>query len=343
MKLLLHICCAPCSIMCIKKLREEDIDVTGFWYNTNIHPYMEYKARRDTLKKYSEMINLDVIYKDEYGLREFTKNTINILDNRCRYCYYSRLDEVARYAKENGYDAFCTSLLISPYQKHDLIKEVGESLEKKYGIKFYYYDFRPYFKEGREEAKRLGLYMQKYCGCVFSEEMRYYNRNSIQTSNTNGYEIPKEPRMQVKKIENKEDYIDLLLEADPSKDMIHKYLNDSDVYALKKEDELISIAVILHIDRKTLELKNIVTKENYRNKGYAKTLLKSLCGNYKQKYDRMLVGTTENNIPFYVKQGFDKYEKTIKNFFIDNYKEEIKDGELTCTDLIYYSKDLKKK
>ena len=72
--------------MCIKKLREEDIDVTGFWYNTNIHPYMEYRARRDTLKKYSEIINLDVIYKDEYGLREFTKNTINILDNRCRYC-----------------------------------------------------------------------------------------------------------------------------------------------------------------------------------------------------------------------------------------------------------------
>ena len=115
------------------------------------------------------------------------------------------------------------------------------------------------------------------------------------------------------------------------------------LYDLKKEDELISIAVILHIDRKTLELKNIVTKENYRNKGYAKTLLKSLCGNYKQKYDRMLVGTTENNIPFYVKQGFDKYEKTVKNFFIDNYNEEIKDGDLICTDLIYYSKDLKKK
>ena len=173
--------------------------------------------------------------------------------------------------------------------------------------------------------------------------MRYYNRNPIQAKATNGYEIPREPRMQVKKIENKEDYIDLLLEADPSKDMIHKYLNDSDVYALKKEDELISIAVILHIDRKTLELKNIVTTEKYRNKGYAKTLLKSLCGNYKQKYDRMLVGTTENNIPFYVKQGFDKYEKTVKNFFIDNYNEKIKDGDLICTDLIYYSKDLKKK
>ena len=77
--------------------------------------------------------------------------------------------------------------------------------------------------------------------------------------------------------------------------------------------------------------------------GNSKILLKSLCGNYKQKYEKMLVGTTEKNIPFYVKQGFDKYEKTIKNFFIDNYKEKIKDGELTCTDLMYYSKDLKKK
>ena len=248
-----------------------------------------------------------------------------------------------QYAKEHGYDCFSTTLLVSPYQNHEALIEVAESMAEKYGIKFLYRDFRVGFREGQAKARELGLYMQKYCGCVFSEEMRYYNRNPIQTTNTNGYEIPKEPRMQVKKIENKEDYIDLLLEADPSKDMIHKYLNDSDVYALKKEDELISIAVILHIDRKTLELKNIVTKENFRNKGYAKTLLKSLCGNYKQKYDRMLVGTTENNIPFYVKQGFDKYEKTIKNFFIDNYKEEIKDGELTCTDLIYYSKDLKKK
>ncbi len=149
--------------------------------------------------------------------------------------------------------------------------------------------------------------------------------------------------IQVKKIENKEDYLDLFLEADPSKDMIHKYLAGSDVYALKKEDEIIAICAILPISHKTLELKNIVTKEEYRGKGYAKILLKSLCGNYKQKYSKMIVGTTENNIPFYVKQGFDKYEKTIKNFFIDNYDEEIKDGDLVCTDMIYYSKDLKKK
>ena len=343
MKLLLHTCCAPCSVYCIDSLREERIEPTIYWFNPNIHPYMEYKARRDCLKDYINLINVKAIFKEDYGLRDFCKNVINNLENRCRdYCYKVRLEQTAKYAKENGYDAFSTTLLVSPYQNHEALIEVANQMAEKYGVEFLYRDFRVGFREGQAKARELGLYMQKYCGCVFSEEMRYYNRNPIQARATNGYEIPKEPRMQVKKIENKEDYIDLLLEADPSKDMIHKYLNDSDVYALKKEDELISIAVILHIDRKTLELKNIVTKENYRNKGYAKTLLKSLCGNYKQKYDRMLVGTTENNIPFYVKQGFDKYEKTIKNFFIDNYKEEIKDGELTCTDLIYYSKDLKK-
>jgi len=344
MKLLMHVCCAPCSVYCIETLRKEGIEPTLYWYNPNIHPYTEYVARRDCLVEYAKSINVGAIIQDEYGLVDFCKNTSNNLQSRCvDYCYPVRLRKTFEYAKEQGYDAVTTSLLYSIYQKHDFIKYYCEKLAEEFGIEFYYRDFRVGFWVGHEKAKEAGLYMQKYCGCVFSEEMRYNNHNSIQTSNTNGYEIPKEPRMQVKKIENKEDYIDLLLEADPSKDMIHKYLNDSDVYALKKEDELISIAVILHIDRKTLELKNIVTKENFRNKGYAKTLLKSLCGNYKQKYDRMLVGTTENNIPFYVKQGFDKYEKTIKNFFIDNYKEEIKDGELTCTDLIYYSKDLKKK
>ena len=344
MKLLMHACCAPCSVFCIKELRSENIEPTIYWYNPNIHPYKEYQARKECLIEYAKSINVKLIIEDEYGLDEFCKNVSSNIESRCaEYCYPVRLRKTFEYAKANGYDAVTTTLLYSIYQKHDFIKYYCEKLSKEYGIEFLYRDFRLGFWEGLEEAKAKLSYLQKYCGCIYSEEMRYYNRNPIQNSNTNGYEIPKEPRMQVKKIENKEDYIDLLLEADPSKDMIHKYLNDSDVYALKKEDELISIAVILHIDRKTLELKNIVTKENYRNKGYAKTLLKSLCGNYKQKYDRMLVGTTENNIPFYVKQGFDKYEKTIKNFFIDNYKEEIKDGDLICTDLIYYSKDLKKK
>ena len=344
MKLLLHTCCAPCSVYCIKSLRKEGIEPTVYWFNPNIHPYIEYKTRRDTLKEYTKSINVNAIFEENYGLKEFCKNVVQDLNNRCKnYCYPVRLEQTAKYAKENGYTHFSTTLLVSPYQNHDAIIEIAQNIAKKYDIQFLYRDFRVGFREGQNEARELGLYMQKYCGCVFSEEMRYNSHNTTKTSITNGYEMPREPRMQVKKIENKEDYIDLLLEADPSKDMIHRYLNDSDVYALKKEEELISIAVILHIDRKTLELKNIVTTEKYRNKGYAKTLLKSLCGNYKQKYDRMLVGTTENNIPFYVKQGFDKYEKTIKNYFIDNYDKEIWDGDLQCIDMYYYSKDLKKR
>ena len=344
MKLLMHTCCAPCSVYCIDELRLMGIEPTLYWYNPNIHPYTEYVARRDCVKEYAKRVGVDVIFNDEYGLDEFCKNVANNLNARCvNYCYPVRLRKTFEYAKANGYDTVTTTLLYSIYQKHDFIKKLMEDLSKEFDIDFLYIDFRKGFWKGHDKAIEQGLYMQKYCGCIFSEEMRYNNLNTTKPSIPNGYEIAREPRMQVKKIENKEDYMDLFLEADPSKDMIHKYLNDSDVYALKKEDELISIAVILHINRKTLELKNIVTKENYRNKGYAKTLLKSLCGNYKQKYDRILVGTTENNIPFYVKLGFDKYEKTIKNFFIDNYDEEIKDGDLICTDLIYYSKDLKKK
>ncbi|HJJ07205.1 MAG TPA: epoxyqueuosine reductase QueH [Clostridiaceae bacterium] len=344
MKLLMHTCCAPCSVYCIDELRKNGIEPTLYWYNPNIHPYTEYVKRKDCLKEYSKKINVKAIFEDEYGLDVFCKNVVENINARCvNYCYPVRLRKTFEYAKANGYDTVTTTLLYSIYQKHDFIKKLMEDLSKEFEINFLYIDFRKGFWQGHQKAIEQGLYMQKYCGCIFSEEMRYNNRNATKPSFPKDYEMPRKPRMQVKKIENKEDYIDLLLEADPSRDMIHKYLNDSDVYALKKEDELISIAVILPISRKTLELKNIVTKESYRNKGYAKTLLKSLCGNYKQKYDRMLVGVAENNIPFYVKQGFDKYEKTIKNYFIDNYNEEIKDGDLICTDLIYYSKDLKKK
>lgn len=176
MKLLLHMCCAPCSIICVEKLREKNIDITGFWFNPNIHPFLEYKARRDAVKEYSNIVNLPVIYHDEYGLRDFCKNTINNLDNRCNFCYMKRLVETAKFAKENGFDAFCTSLLYSPYQKHEKIKEIGEKLAKEYNIEFYYIDFRDYYREGQNKARKLGIYMQKYCGCIFSEEERYMKK-----------------------------------------------------------------------------------------------------------------------------------------------------------------------
>ena len=83
-KLLMHTCCAPCSTYVIKRLREEGYtDITSYWYNINIHPYNEYKQRLETLKLYTQMINIPLIVEDDYGLREFIKNVVDNIDRRC--------------------------------------------------------------------------------------------------------------------------------------------------------------------------------------------------------------------------------------------------------------------
>lgn len=174
MRVLLHTCCAPCSIKCIEKLKNDNIDSTAFWYNPNIHPFKEYQIRRDTLSQYTKINNIDYIEHDEYGLRHFISDIYPQMGKeRCEYCYEMRLSETAKCAKEMGFDAFSTTLLISPYQRHEIIKKIGEKLGKKYNIKFLYRDFRPYFSDGQNEARKINLYMQKYCGCIFSEEERY--------------------------------------------------------------------------------------------------------------------------------------------------------------------------
>ena len=104
-----------------------------------------------------------------------------------------------------------------------------------------------------------------------------------------------------------------------------------------------SIGVYIFLDdNSNLEIKISVTKVEYRNKGYAKSLLKFLCGNYKQKNNKILVGVTEKDIPFFVKLGFDKYEKTISDYCYDKKYKDVKNPSYTYKNLIYYSKDLKK-
>ena len=174
MKLLMHTCCAPCSVYCIDVLRAEGIEPTVYWYNPNIHPYMEYKARRDTLKEYTKSINVEAIFEEDYGLDKFCKNVVNDLENRCvNYCYKVRIEQTVKYAKENGYDAFTSTLFVSPYQKHEELKQLCEQLAKKYEIEFVYRDFRVGFREGQAKARELGMYMQRYCACIFSEKDRY--------------------------------------------------------------------------------------------------------------------------------------------------------------------------
>ena len=172
-QLLLHTCCAPCSVYCVDSLRAEGIEPVSFWYNPNIHPYQEYKVRRDTLVEYAASIGLPLVVHEDYGLREFVRAVAEDIGHRCRYCYTRRLEETVRYAAENGFSHFSTTLLVSPYQDHDGIRRTSEELAERYGVEFLYRDFRPDFRQGQAKARELGLYMQKYCGCVFSEEDRY--------------------------------------------------------------------------------------------------------------------------------------------------------------------------
>ena len=346
MKLLMHTCCAPCSVYCIDELRSRGIEPTLYWYNPNIHPYTEYMARRDCVKEYAQKINVKAVFEDEYGLDEFCKNVSKNINARCvNYCYLVRLRKTFEYAKANGYDTVTTTLLYSIYQKHDFIKKLMEDLRKEFEIDFLYIDFRKGFWQGHEKAIEQGLYMQKYCGCIFSEEQSFLDNTNNKPKLPDGFEfLPVKKSINIKKERNnKEQYINLLLEADQSKDMINRYLKNADLFVLTYNESIACVALVSKIDENTVELKNIVTKKEYRGKGYGKKMLKYLADNYKVRYKKMIVGTSENNIPFYVKQGFDKYEKTVKNFWEDNYDETIRNENAICIDKYYYSKNLNKK
>jgi len=171
MKLLLHICCGPCAIYPIKTLAGAKFEkVTGFYYNPNIHPPSEYKKRRNALREAEKKLGLKIIYPS-YNMEEYFVKISGREESpsRCRLCWQLRLSETASFAKDNGFDAVTTTLLISPYQDHDSVKEIGEKAARENSVDFYYEDFRKGFKESQEEAKREELYRQKYCGCVFSE------------------------------------------------------------------------------------------------------------------------------------------------------------------------------
>lgn len=170
---LLHTCCAPCSLSCIDPLRSEGIEPVAFWYNPNIHPWTEYKARRDCLIEFAPTIGLELRVQEDYGLRSFVEAVGQNIDNRCQYCYAVRLAETAKYAASHGFEAFTTTLLSSLYQDHEAITALGYKLAAQHGIQFLYRDFRPNFRAGNQKAKDDGFYIQKYCGCIFSEADRY--------------------------------------------------------------------------------------------------------------------------------------------------------------------------
>ena len=173
MKLLLHICCAVCLAAPIKKLKDAGCDITGYFYNPNIHPFLEFRRRIKALKVLQGCEPFPVVYDEEYGLNEYLRKIEFDNDNRCYTCYELRLEACAEYAKTNGFDAFTTTLLFSKHQNHKKIKLLGNKIENKTGITFAYYDYRYLSDESNDIVKSRMIYKQSYCGCIFSEYERY--------------------------------------------------------------------------------------------------------------------------------------------------------------------------
>lgn len=174
--MLLHTCCAPCTTYVREALEKEGFKVEGFFYNPNIHPYTEYEKRLMAMKLYAVEKNFSVVYDEQYDIDNFFDITFKKGEKRCLYCYMLRLHKAATYAKKHGYDYFSTTLLLSPYQQHDLLKEAGELVGKKIGIPFLYRDLRGGYLVSVRLSKEMNLYRQKYCGCLFSERDRFQPR-----------------------------------------------------------------------------------------------------------------------------------------------------------------------
>lgn len=202
MKLLLHTCCAPCLIYPLERLGEKGFEVSGFFYNPNIHPFAEYQNRRQAVENFIKLLkfqysmdtpfpskklyplfcetsvnNIEVIYP-EYNPAEFFQ-AVNLKEKngRCLACWSLRLKLTAKTAKEKGFSHFSTTLLVSPYQDQELLKKVGSDIANAEEIEFYYEDFRTGFKKAHDIARTQNIYCQKYCGCIYSMKPRLTKRS----------------------------------------------------------------------------------------------------------------------------------------------------------------------
>lgn len=168
MKILLHTCCAPCLIYPLEILKLKGFQVSGLFYNPNIHPLSEYNNRKNAVIQLKS--GIDIVFS-EYLPQEFFRciNLLEVSPGRCSICWRMRLKKTAHMAREMGYKYFTTTLLVSPYQDHDILKRIGNEEALAEGVEFYYADFRSGFRKAHDQAKAAGIYCQKYCGCIYSE------------------------------------------------------------------------------------------------------------------------------------------------------------------------------
>ncbi|MCL2752613.1 MAG: epoxyqueuosine reductase QueH [Defluviitaleaceae bacterium] len=181
MKMLLHVCCGSCGFGFLDGwMVDGESKPDLLWYNPNIHPFVEHKERKNAAIDFADKYGLDVIKYGNYGLDEFLniffelKNEIDDDKNlRCKMCYEIRMNFAAAKAAELNYTAFSTTLLASPWQKFEMICQAGEAAAKANGLQFIIKDYRKNYNVAKQKAREMRLYMQKYCGCIFSEQERY--------------------------------------------------------------------------------------------------------------------------------------------------------------------------
>ena len=178
-KLLFHSCCAPCTVYPYQILKNTRYSVTLYFYNPNIHPEDEYNRRKITIEEYAaaNAIPLIVDDPDMNGLSPAQREELWRSfpeDKRCSMCYESRLCAAAEYASRNSFDAFSSTLLGSIYQDHEKIVKISQKCSARYGIEFYYHDFREGFRIGQRNAREMGMYRQKFCGCIESLDKSPY-------------------------------------------------------------------------------------------------------------------------------------------------------------------------
>ena len=180
MKLLIHVCCGPCSIGPTRQLAKQGHEVTAYFSNPNIHPLLEFRRRLKAVKVLSDRLSssepgfAEPVIEEDYGLEPFLHGVYaDGAPGRCERCYEMRLAAAARKARQLSHDGFTTTLLISPHQQHDRVQAIGQAIGEREDVEFFYSDFRPLFEASQAAAKKLMLYSQSYCGCIFSEYERY--------------------------------------------------------------------------------------------------------------------------------------------------------------------------
>lgn len=179
-RLLLHVCCAPCSSGCLEELSRY-FDITLYYYNPNISPLEEYEKRAAEIEKLLSQIKLDSTVKSETG--EYEKEKFDEISKgreelpeggeRCYDCYRLRLEKTAEKAADEGYEYFTTTLSVSPYKNADKLNEIGGELAAEYGVKYLFSDFKKNegYKLSIKNSEKYGLYRQNYCGCEFSKRI----------------------------------------------------------------------------------------------------------------------------------------------------------------------------